>query len=419
MARPVVRVVFALLVLATIAAFFVTQQLKSEFPLVIRFAAKPKQFSPNGDGVRDRSQVGFDLSEPATVDLLDHGPRGQRGAPDRGRPRARRRHEAPLPLGRSRRRGQPAARRRLPHARGASRRGPRGRLFQARPDRPRAAPGAAGERRAGCDRAARAGPEPRGDAALRGPAQQRPRVPRVPHRRRGQAARGAALPRRRADRHLARRGGHRPRGHGPGPRRRLRLQRLRARPRGQPRRGAGRDPARPGRAARHRRGGAQLHAERTARRGGGGLAGGAHRRAVRPLHRLRALALRRSGADPARRAHRGALPRERAARHEDRRVPGAREVRAPPRRVAAGGGRPAAVEAGGQPAAPAGGAARDLLAGPQPGGRRPRRLRRHAPGRAAPSSSTGPSAVAGCRPASPPRWRRCCATSNASGSPTT
>ena len=37
----------------------------------------------------------------------------------------------------------------------------------------------------------------------------------------------------------------------------------------------------------------------------------------------------------------------------------------------------------------------------------------------APSSSTGPSAVAGCRPASPPRWRRCCATSNASGSPTT
>ena len=69
MTRPVVRVVFALLVLATIAAFFVTQQLKSEFPLVIRFAAKPKQFSPNGDGVRDRSQVGFDLSEPATVDF--------------------------------------------------------------------------------------------------------------------------------------------------------------------------------------------------------------------------------------------------------------------------------------------------------------------------------------------------------------
>lgn len=67
MARPVVRAVFALLVLATIAAFFATQQLKSEFPLVIRFAAKPKQFSPNGDRYRDATEVGFDLSEPAKV----------------------------------------------------------------------------------------------------------------------------------------------------------------------------------------------------------------------------------------------------------------------------------------------------------------------------------------------------------------
>jgi len=67
MNRLLVRGVFALLVVATIAAFFVTQQLKSEFPLVIRFAAKPKQFSPNGDGFRDSASVGFDLSEPATV----------------------------------------------------------------------------------------------------------------------------------------------------------------------------------------------------------------------------------------------------------------------------------------------------------------------------------------------------------------
>src|SRR5919198_6304665 len=67
MARPVVRVVFALLVLATIAAFFATQQLKSEFPLVIRFAAAPKHFSPNGDGYRDSVKVGFDLSRNATV----------------------------------------------------------------------------------------------------------------------------------------------------------------------------------------------------------------------------------------------------------------------------------------------------------------------------------------------------------------
>ena len=67
MARPVVRAVFALLVLATIAAFFATQQLKSEFPLVIRFAVKPKQISPNGDRFRDTTQVGFDLSRPAKV----------------------------------------------------------------------------------------------------------------------------------------------------------------------------------------------------------------------------------------------------------------------------------------------------------------------------------------------------------------
>jgi hypothetical protein len=67
MARPLVRVVFALLVVATIAAFFVTQQLKSEDALVLRFAAQPKQFSPNGDGTRDATLVGFDLSRPATV----------------------------------------------------------------------------------------------------------------------------------------------------------------------------------------------------------------------------------------------------------------------------------------------------------------------------------------------------------------
>ena len=46
--------------LATFVAFLVTQQLKSEFPLVIRFAAKPKQISPNDDRYRDSTQVGFD-----------------------------------------------------------------------------------------------------------------------------------------------------------------------------------------------------------------------------------------------------------------------------------------------------------------------------------------------------------------------
>jgi FlgD Ig-like domain len=62
-----VRVVFALLVLATVAAFALTQVLKTDMPVVLRFAAAPKTISPNGDGVRDRTRVGFDLSEPAEV----------------------------------------------------------------------------------------------------------------------------------------------------------------------------------------------------------------------------------------------------------------------------------------------------------------------------------------------------------------
>ena len=56
--------VFALLVLATIAAFLVTQQLKSEFPLVLRFAAKPLDFSPNGDGVRDTTHSASTCPSP-------------------------------------------------------------------------------------------------------------------------------------------------------------------------------------------------------------------------------------------------------------------------------------------------------------------------------------------------------------------
>jgi hypothetical protein len=67
MTRPLVRVVFALLVVATIAAFLATQQLKGEDPLVLRFFAQPLRFSPNGDDWRDRTRVGFDLSEPARV----------------------------------------------------------------------------------------------------------------------------------------------------------------------------------------------------------------------------------------------------------------------------------------------------------------------------------------------------------------
>jgi FlgD Ig-like domain len=67
MDKPLVRAAFAVLVLATVASFFFAQQLKSEFPLVIRFAAQPSAISPNADGYRDVSRVGFDLSERARV----------------------------------------------------------------------------------------------------------------------------------------------------------------------------------------------------------------------------------------------------------------------------------------------------------------------------------------------------------------
>ena len=70
MTRPLVRAVFAVMVVATIAAFFLTQQLKGDFPLVIRFATMPAHFSPNGDDVRDSTEVGFDLSEPASVSFM-------------------------------------------------------------------------------------------------------------------------------------------------------------------------------------------------------------------------------------------------------------------------------------------------------------------------------------------------------------
>ena len=70
MSRTLVRAVFAVLVVATAGAFFATQFLKSEFPLVIRFATKPPHFSPNGDGVRDVTRIGFDLSEPANVTFM-------------------------------------------------------------------------------------------------------------------------------------------------------------------------------------------------------------------------------------------------------------------------------------------------------------------------------------------------------------
>ena len=62
-----VRVVFAAIVVGTVAAFFVSQELKTKVPVVLRFAVSPADISPNGDGVRDRALVGFDQHEPADV----------------------------------------------------------------------------------------------------------------------------------------------------------------------------------------------------------------------------------------------------------------------------------------------------------------------------------------------------------------
>lgn len=64
---PLVRAVFAVLVLATTAAFFFTQALKQEEPVVLRFAVDRKAISPDGDGVGDAVRAGFDLSEAAEV----------------------------------------------------------------------------------------------------------------------------------------------------------------------------------------------------------------------------------------------------------------------------------------------------------------------------------------------------------------
>ena len=64
------RMVFALLVCATFAAFFVAQQLKSSPPRV-EFSVTPF-FSPNGDGRFDRARVAFSLkrTEDVTVSVV-------------------------------------------------------------------------------------------------------------------------------------------------------------------------------------------------------------------------------------------------------------------------------------------------------------------------------------------------------------
>lgn len=77
MESSLVRALFVLLVLATGAAFLVTQSLKGEEPLVLRFATDRESFSPNEDGYQDKVRVGFDLSQEAELSFSVIDPDGQ------------------------------------------------------------------------------------------------------------------------------------------------------------------------------------------------------------------------------------------------------------------------------------------------------------------------------------------------------
>lgn len=83
-----VRATFGLLVLATFAAFFVTQRLKRSTPVVERVCCA-RVFSPNGDGVKDAAALRFDLprGDDVTVSVVDgRGDEVRRLADDRRLP---------------------------------------------------------------------------------------------------------------------------------------------------------------------------------------------------------------------------------------------------------------------------------------------------------------------------------------------
>ena len=121
----VARITFLILVAATFAAFFVAQRLKSE-PPVITVGRITSYISPNGDGLRDGTNVSITIktADDATVDVVTSTATGCGGSPRASRMAA----NQPLPLrwdGHGRRR-PPGARRPLPRARHAARRGPLG-----------------------------------------------------------------------------------------------------------------------------------------------------------------------------------------------------------------------------------------------------------------------------------------------------
>lgn len=63
------RIVFGLLVVAAVGAFFVAQRLKSAPPVVQGFRLSSTVFSPNGDGRLDRERVSFLLKRSERVDV--------------------------------------------------------------------------------------------------------------------------------------------------------------------------------------------------------------------------------------------------------------------------------------------------------------------------------------------------------------
>ena len=121
----VARITFLILVAATFAAFFVAQRLKSE-PPVITVGRITSDISPNGDGKRDGTNVSITIktADEATVDIVDlDGDRVRRLA--EGVAMAA---NQPLLLrwdGKGDD-GAPGARRPVPRARRAARRGPLG-----------------------------------------------------------------------------------------------------------------------------------------------------------------------------------------------------------------------------------------------------------------------------------------------------
>ena len=70
----IARAVFALLAVATLGAFFVTQRLKDSDPIVKRIAT-PLFISPNGDGRKDNARVTFQLpkGDRTTVSIVTAG----------------------------------------------------------------------------------------------------------------------------------------------------------------------------------------------------------------------------------------------------------------------------------------------------------------------------------------------------------